>query len=61
MASELGAREFVTVDYHTGGEPFRIVSPGVVPLVGDTVAERRVQAMSDPEVQFVRSLLCSEP
>lgn len=61
MASELGAREFVTVDYHTGGEPFRIVSPGVVRLTGRTVAAQRVNAMEDDDVQLVRALLCSEP
>ena len=61
MASDLGGREFGTVDYHTGGEPFRIVGPGVVGLAGDTVAEKRVNAIVDPEVQLIRSLLCSEP
>ncbi|MEV5969458.1 proline racemase family protein [Streptomyces sp. NPDC051921] len=33
-----------TTDYHTAGEPFRIVDPvaaGLPPLPGDTVAERR--------------------
>lgn len=61
MASELGERELVTVDYHTGGEPFRIVGPGAVALAGGTVAERRVNAMKDGDVQFLRALLCSEP
>ena len=30
-----------TVDYHTGGEPFRIVTGGVPPLEGTTLLERR--------------------
>ncbi|MFF2191668.1 proline racemase family protein [Streptomyces sp. NPDC058157] len=29
-----------TVDYHTAGEPFRIVAEGLPPVPGDTVAER---------------------
>ncbi|MEV6964507.1 proline racemase family protein [Hamadaea sp. NPDC051192] len=49
-----------TVDYHTGGEPFRIVTdPG--PIAGETVAARRVSAMADPRVDGLRRLLCFEP
>ncbi|WP_425584106.1 proline racemase family protein [Streptomyces roseoviridis] len=33
--------EVRTTDYHTAGEPFRIVSEGFPPVPGDTVAERR--------------------
>jgi trans-L-3-hydroxyproline dehydratase len=29
------------VDSHTGGEPFRVVTSGVPPVVGDTMLERR--------------------
>jgi proline racemase/trans-L-3-hydroxyproline dehydratase len=50
-----------TTDYHTAGEPFRIVVDPPVPLPGDTVAERRARAIEDPEVQALRALLCSEP
>ncbi|MGW7412106.1 proline racemase family protein [Streptomyces sp. NPDC054863] len=50
-----------TVDYHTGGEPFRIVSEPPVAIEGATVAERRVFAIADPEVDHLRELLCSEP
>ncbi|WP_369382159.1 proline racemase family protein [Streptomyces sp. cg36] len=32
--------EVRTVDYHTAGEPFRIVHEGLPPVPGDTVAER---------------------
>jgi proline racemase len=50
-----------TTDYHTGGEPFRIVSEPPVPIPGATVAERRARAIEDPDVQFLRAVLCSEP
>ncbi|MEV8315057.1 proline racemase family protein [Streptomyces sp. NPDC059900] len=50
-----------TVDYHTGGEPFRIVSEPPVAIEGATVAERRVIAIADPDVDRLRKLLCSEP
>ncbi|WP_375424791.1 proline racemase family protein [uncultured Friedmanniella sp.] len=50
-----------TTDYHTGGEPFRIVAEPPVPLPGRTVAERRAGAIEDADVQALRALLCSEP
>ncbi|WP_375489393.1 proline racemase family protein [uncultured Jatrophihabitans sp.] len=50
-----------TCDYHTGGEPFRIVSDPPVPIPGATVAERRARAIDDPDVQDLRAVLCSEP
>ena len=50
-----------TVDYHTGGEPFRIVPEPPVEVAGATVAERRVRALAEPAVQHLRRLLCSEP
>ncbi|AXH95129.1 proline racemase family protein [Ornithinimicrobium avium] len=50
-----------TVDYHTAGEPFRIVTGGAPPLPGATVAERRARAITDPDAQRVRQLLCQEP
>ena len=50
-----------TVDYHTGGEPFRIVAEPPVPIPGTTVAQRRVVAIDDPHVQALRAVLCSEP
>jgi proline racemase len=51
----------VTTDYHTGGEPFRIVVDLPVAISGPTVAERRVRALRDPDVQGLRAVLCSEP
>jgi proline racemase len=48
-----------TVDYHTGGEPFRIVTAGVPPLEGATILERRRYALE--HVDHVRRLLVFEP
>jgi proline racemase/trans-L-3-hydroxyproline dehydratase len=48
-----------TVDYHTGGEPFRIVTGGVRPLEGETVLERRRFARE--VLDRVRRLLIDEP
>jgi proline racemase len=50
-----------TVDYHTAGEPFRIVLDGVPPIAGATVRERRAFAQGSVEVDAVRRLLCHEP
>lgn len=50
-----------TTDYHTGGEPFRIVPEPPVPLPGATVADRRVRAMADPAAQHLRRILSHEP
>ncbi|MDN5795197.1 MAG: proline racemase family protein [Intrasporangium sp.] len=60
MARDLPVR-FRTDDYHTGGEPFRIVAAGAVPLPGTTVADKRVAAIASGPVQRARRLLCSEP
>ena len=46
-------------DYHTAGEPFRIVTGGVPPIPGTTVAARRISV--PPAVDAVRRLLCHEP
>ncbi|WP_448624987.1 proline racemase family protein [Geodermatophilus sp. URMC 64] len=50
-----------TTDYHTAGEPFRIVAEPGVPLPGTTVADRRARAMDSPDAQRLRELLCFEP
>jgi proline racemase len=49
------------LDYHTAGEPFRIVADPPVPIPGRTVAERRARAIEDSAVQGLRAVLCSEP
>jgi proline racemase len=48
-----------TVDYHTAGEPFRIVTDGVESLQGATILDKRRDALNrlDP----VRRLLVHEP
>lgn len=50
-----------TTDYHTAGEPFRIVVAGMPEIVGDTVLARREFAQSSDKVERVRKLLCYEP
>nr|WP_316520327.1 proline racemase family protein [Kitasatospora sp. K002] len=59
-----------TVDYHTAGEPFRIVLEGAPPIPGDTVAERRAIALGaggsataprPSALDEVRRLLSREP
>ncbi len=48
-------------DYHTAGEPFRIVTAGVPAIPGADVRERRERAAASEEVDRVRRLLCHEP
>ena len=48
-----------TIDYHTGGEPFRIVTAGVPDLEGRTILERRQWAAAN--LDDVRHLLVDEP
>ena len=48
-----------TVDYHTGGEPFRIVTGGVPPPEGRTILDRRRFAAE--HLDHVRRLLVFEP
>ncbi|MFI9786728.1 proline racemase family protein [Kitasatospora sp. NPDC051984] len=59
-----------TTDYHTAGEPFRIVTGGLPPVPGDSVAERRAIAIgaggtaTSPRrgaLDDVRRLLTREP
>ncbi len=50
-----------TTDYHTAGEPFRIVTGGVPEIVGTTVLRRREFAAGSEDVDAVRRLLCHEP
>ena len=48
-----------TVDYHTGGEPFRIVTGGVAALEGVTILDKRRFALE--RLDHVRRLLVLEP
>lgn len=47
------------IDYHTAGEPFRIVTGGIPALPGDTVAVRRGYAAA--HLDHIRRLLVQEP
>ncbi|WP_230085404.1 MULTISPECIES: proline racemase family protein [Arthrobacter] len=49
-----------TVDYHTAGEPFRIVPALPFPIEGDTVLARRQNAMEGP-ADTLRQMLVNEP
>ncbi len=53
--------EVVTTDYHTAGEPFRIVTAGAPEIPGATVRERREHARVSADIDAVRRLLCHEP
>ena len=50
-----------TTDYHTAGEPFRIVADGVPNIEGRTLAERRITDRDSPTIDAYRQLLCGEP
>ena len=54
-----GAMEVSAVDYHTAGEPFRIVTGGIPPLPGGTILEKRRYALE--HLYHVRELLVNEP
>ena len=51
--------EIRAVDYHTGGEPFRIVTGGVERLQGQTILDKRRDALA--RLDHVRRLLVYEP
>lgn len=55
------AAEISAVDYHTAGEPFRIVASGFPLIQGLNVPERRSYAMATDSVDRVRQLLVNEP
>src|SRR5438270_10988248 len=51
--------EVSTVDYHTGGEPFRIVVNGGIELPGATMLEKRRHARE--QLDHLRRFLVYEP
>ena len=53
--------EVAATDYHTAGEPFRIVAEGAVEIPGESVLERREHAGASEAVERIRRLLCHEP
>lgn len=59
-ATERGRRIVVdAVDYHTAGEPFRIITGGAPPLQGGTILEKRRYA--GEHCDAIRKLLVCEP
>jgi proline racemase len=52
-------RVVTTVDYHTAGEPFRIVTGGIDPIPGATILEKRRYAQR--HLDDIRALLVNEP
>jgi len=54
-------RDVLATDYHTAGEPFRIVTAGAPDIPGSTVLERREHAERDESIDAVRRLLVHEP
>src|SRR6184192_4813571 len=53
--------EIECTDYHTAGEPFRIVTGGAPDLPGHSVRDRRERASNDSRAELVRRMLCHEP
>ena len=54
-----GGPDVTTVDYHTAGEPFRIVTGGTADVAGSTILEKRRWAAA--HLDHVRRLLVNEP
>jgi proline racemase len=59
VAEENRALSVGATDYHTAGEPFRIVGGGVGPIPGETVLDKRSWAIEN--LDRVRRLLVYEP
>jgi len=59
VAENIRTYEISATDYHTAGEPFRIVTAGAPALQGRTVLERRSWAHEHSD--HVRALLTNEP
>lgn len=57
----MSIEKYHSVDYHTAGEPFRIITDLPVELSGVDVPAKRVFAINNPQVQRIRQILCFEP
>lgn len=55
------SRICTSVDFHTAGEPFRIVADPPVEIPGSSVAHRRESAVPGSALDDLRRLLCFEP
>jgi len=51
--------KITTIDAHTGGEPFRVITGGFPDLPGDTILERRHYAKE--HLEYLRTALMWEP
>ncbi|MEO8219913.1 MAG: proline racemase family protein [Specibacter sp.] len=58
--SQAGSWRINTIDYHTAGEPFRIVPVLPFEIDGDTVLQRRANAVTGP-ANTLRRMLVNEP
>jgi trans-L-3-hydroxyproline dehydratase len=54
-----GWRKITTIDLHTGGEPFRVITGGFPELPGDTILARRRYARE--QLDHLRTALIFEP
>jgi proline racemase len=54
-------RRITCIDYHSAGEPFRIVTGGLDEIRGQDVRDRRETARASEDTEFVRRLLGHEP
>src|SRR3954469_19998548 len=57
--AKISAVRVTTVDYHTAGEPFRIVTGGIEAISGGTILDKRRHAQQ--HLDDVRALLVNEP
>ncbi len=57
----MDAEQYSCIDYHTGGEPFRIVTSLPVPIEGEDVPSKRLFAMGSEQIERIRKILCFEP
>ena len=57
--SPLRAMRIGTTDYHTAGEPFRIVTDGIGDIPGDSILDKRRYARAN--LDDIRKLLINEP
>lgn len=55
----MGPHTITCVDYHTAGEPFRILTAGVPELEGDSILDKRSYALDN--LDHIRALVINEP
>jgi len=59
MSRKNGRMVVQSIDYHTAGEPFRIITGGVGPIPGATILDKRRHAIA--HLDWVRQLVVNEP